>query len=633
MRRSLALATVTAAALAAAQAAGAADAGPTLTPLRSITFPDRAYVLTLPRPAAVTAGRVSVYENGRPVSGVSVIPAGQRTRTFATILALDASNSMRGGPIDGALAAARLFAARRPAGQPLGVILFNDRVQQLLAPTARGGAIRFALRRAPALREGTRLYDAALAAVEALRAAKITAGTVILLTDGRDVGSRASARQVAAAARRAGVRVFAVGLRSRQFSPHPLAALARASGGAYAEAGSAADLAAVYGALSERLAREYLIRYRSLAGPDLAVRVEVRVAGVEGTASSRYRTPALPASSAGPYHRSLVDRFLLSTLSVVLMSLAAAAAAAFVVSLLLRRRQSPVRHRIAAFLSTTPPPRSQEPSGGKGSRRRRWAARWEARLERALERAPWWDRLKEEIEIADFPIPALPLVVGTAALTAFFAVLFALTLPPVFVPFALGVPFIALGAVRRKLSQKRERFAEQLPDNLTVLAASLRAGHSFVGALSAVVEEAEEPSRSELQRAVADEQLGMPIEQALVRVAERMANGDLEQVALVAALQRDTGGNTAEVLDTVVETVRQRFELRRLVQALTAQGRIARWILTVLPVVVVLLVLLINPGYLSPLFHTGSGQLLLALSIALMIAGSIAIKRIVDIDL
>ncbi len=633
MRLLPASALTAATALAAAAAAGAAEPAPVLTPVRSITFPDRAYVLTLPSPAAVTAGRVTVRENGRPVGGVSVIPAaGQRTRTFATVLALDASNSMRGEAIEGALAAARLFVARRPAGQPLGLLVFNDRVREVLPPTAAGGPIRFALRRAPALREGTRLYDAAVKAIETLRAAKITAGSVVLLTDGRDIGSRASAGQVASAARKAGVRLFAVGLRSRQFSPRPLAALARATGGSYSEAASAAALTAIYGTLSERLAREYLIRYRSPAGPDLAVRVEVEVPGTTRHAFARYRTPALPAGSPGPYHRSLVDRFLLSPLSAVLMSLVAAGAAGVVISLLLQRRQSPVRRRIAEFLSASTPAPAQAPGRGQG-RRRRLARRWQTRLERALERVPWWDRLKEEIEIAEFPIPALPLVVGTAALTLFFALLFALTLPPVFVPFSLGVPFIALGSVRRKLSRKRERFAEQLPDNLTVLAASLRAGHSFVGALSAVVEEAEEPARSELRRALADEQLGMPIEEALVKVAQRMANGDLEQVALVAALQRDTGGNTAEVLDTVVETVRQRFELRRLVQALTAQGRIARWILTALPVAVTLIVLVLNPSYLSPLFHTGSGQVLLALSIALVIAGSIAIKRIVDIDL
>ncbi len=148
-----------------------------------------------------------------------------------------------------------------------------------------------------------------------------------------------------------------------------------------------------------------------------------------------------------------------------------------------------------------------------------------------------------------------------------------------------------------------------------------------------MLEQAEDPSRSELRRAIADEQLGVPVEDALLRVAHRMDSADLEQVALVASLQRQTGGNTAEVLDAVVDAVRERFQLRRLVRALTAQGRLARWILTGLPLVVAGWIGLINPHYLSPLFHTTGGQILLSMAAIMVVTGSIVIKRITDIDI
>src|SRR5205823_14096787 len=115
----------------------------------------------------------------------------------------------------------------------------------------------------------------------------------------------------------------------------------------------------------------------------------------------------------------------------------------------------------------------------------------------------------------------------------------------------LVVPFGVRAFVKRKVKRKRDLFAEQLPDNLQVLASALRAGHSFIGALSVVVEDAPEPSRSEFRRVVADEQLGVSLDDALHVVVERMENRELEQVALVAALQRQSGGNTAEVLDRV----------------------------------------------------------------------------------
>ena len=130
---------------------------------------------------------------------------------------------------------------------------------------------------------------------------------------------------------------------------------------------------------------------------------------------------------------------------------------------------------------------------------------------------------------------------------------------------------------------------------------------------------------------VADDQLGVPIEQSLREVARRMSNADLDQVALVAELQRQAGGNMAEVLDTVVETIRERFDLRRLIQTLTAQGRLARWVVSLLPVAVALAVSLINPGYMDPLFTSSGGQIVIAICVVMIVSGSLIIKKIINI--
>jgi tight adherence protein B len=164
-----------------------------------------------------------------------------------------------------------------------------------------------------------------------------------------------------------------------------------------------------------------------------------------------------------------------------------------------------------------------------------------------------------------------------------------------------------------------------------VLASAIRAGHSFVGALSVVVNDAPEPARSEFQRVVADEQLGRPLDEALETVVYRMRNQDLAQVALVAALQRETGGSTAEVLDRVVETVRDRQDLRRLVKTLTAAGRMSRWVVSFLPLVLLLAIWILSPSYLHPLFSQTSGKILFVFATLLVVCGSLVIKRIVDI--
>jgi tight adherence protein B len=128
-----------------------------------------------------------------------------------------------------------------------------------------------------------------------------------------------------------------------------------------------------------------------------------------------------------------------------------------------------------------------------------------------------------------------------------------------------------------------------------------------------------------------DEQLGVPIDEAVTVMATRMANEDLEQVALVTRLSREAGGNTAEVLDRVVENIRGKMELRRLVKVLTAQGRMARWILTVLPVALAGWILVINPDWLTPLFNTTLGNVALVAWVVMLLIGSFILKKITEI--
>jgi tight adherence protein B len=349
------------------------------------------------------------------------------------------------------------------------------------------------------------------------------------------------------------------------------------------------------------------------------VRVQAHVSGLPGVATASYRTPAIVP--AAPYHRSWLDRFFLSGGSAVLVALVAGGLIMLVGLTILRGRAVPFRRRIGEFVPIHDAEVHEQAT-----------ARLAKALERVLAGRSWWDRFVEEVEIAKLPIPAAMFALLTLAATVLLILIAAAALPPVLVVFAIVIPpLVAHSVVKARLREQRGQFGDQLPDNMTVLAAALRVGHSFVGALSVMIEEAEEPARSEFRRAMTDEQLGVPVEESLIRVAERMDNPDLEQVALVASLQRQTGGNTAEVLDTVVATIRERADVRRLVKTLTTQGRAARWVLTALPVALLLLLSLINPDYVYPLYHSTAGQALLAIAIVMIVTGGMLIGRIVDI--
>jgi tight adherence protein B len=597
----------------------------------SSTFPDRAYVLSLPSGMHLTAGAVDVRENGAPVNNLTVFPAGgaqAEAKDFGVVLVLDASISMRGKALKEALAAARAFAAQRTAKQQLAVVSFNSAADVVLPLTIDRARIHAALSKPPALNQGTHIYDAVQTAIAMLEEKKIGAGSIIVLSDGADTGSTATLSEVASSARAAHIRIFSVGLRSRFFDKTALEQLAAQGRGQYVLAKSARDLAGIYRSLGSQLANEYLIRYRSLAGPGKKINVTVGVEGLAGRAGSAYETPKLliVKKVPQPYHAPLGTRIWQSGSTMLLIVLLASVLIGMgVTSILQGPRQGTFRRRMAEFVSL-PTAAGQRPTA-------QLTERVLEGTESLLQGSSWWEKFKWELKIAGITMPAEQIVVLTALgmIVLAFLVHFISGSLLLSIVFAGFVPYAARWYIKRALARRRRQFAEQLPDNLQVLASALRAGHSFVGALSVVVDDAPEPARSEFGRVVADEQLGVPIEDALRVVAERMENRELEQVALVAALQRETGGNTAEVLDRVTDTIRERFELRRTVQTLTAQGRLSRWVLTFLPVSLLAIITLINPGYINILYSSMAGRILLVLAGISVMAGSFAIKRIVDI--
>jgi tight adherence protein B len=196
----------------------------------------------------------------------------------------------------------------------------------------------------------------------------------------------------------------------------------------------------------------------------------------------------------------------------------------------------------------------------------------------------------------------------------------------------IAAPFVTRYLVGRRVRKMRRAFEEQLADNLDVLAGAMRTGHSTMGALSVMADSSIEPSRTEFRRVLQDEQLGVPLDDALMVMARRMESYDAEQLGLVMRLQREAGGNTAEVLDRVAEVIRGRMELRRLVDVLTAQARISRWILTLLPLFVLFALAFSGGDYLDPLLHSLVGKLALVFGGVLVLIGSLWIKQIAKMD-
>jgi tight adherence protein B len=604
----------------------AAGAGFQLTEAGGAKFPNRAFVLNLPSSRKLDAGQIQVTENGNAVTNVTLTPASASGKTaFGAVLIVDASDSMAGDPIRSAMSAARAFEARRNPNEQLAFLTFNGTTSLVLPFTSSGGKIDAAFAETPKLAYGTHIYDAVSEAVTLLQASKIDSGSIVLLSDGADTGSTATSRAVVRAARLAHVKLFTIGLDDRHFNPSTLQKLAAESGGEYALARTTRALRPLFDELGRRLASEYLVQYQSLARPSQAVTVAVSVPGV-GTATSAYQSPALPVKIAPPYTPSLGSRVWGSWISMIILALLCAVVVAVLVFGVLQPKRSGLPLRMAEFVSVP----------GLQSKERRPGAAAEVMGEPSETQKPtgMLARLDAVLEIAQVSVTGAQLVLLTIAGTALtFLLIDVITGTAWWALLAFVVPLaVRWWVLEWKLKRRRKAFAEQLPDSLQVISGALRAGQSFAGALAVVVDSSAEPMKSEMQSVVAAEQLGVPLDVAMAVVVKRMASRDLEQIALVAELQRAIGGNAAEVVDRVAETIRERFDLRRLIDNLTVQGRMSRWIVSALPVALVAVISTINPHYLHPLTTHVLGKVFIVIAALLVILGSYAIKKIVEIE-
>jgi tight adherence protein B len=609
---------MTAAALAVPATAG--NANLQLTPVGRVPFPERAFVLDLPKQVNAANLHVDVRENGKAVSGVTVKPVGASGIRFGAVLAVDSSESMTGEPFAAALEALRSFVQHRAPTEKVGILTFNSQVHMVQPLTANSSVLNAAIARRPGLAYGTHIFDGVERALTALEQAKISAGSIVLLSDGADVGSKATLEKAIARAQRDRVRIFAVGIRSGAFEALPLNRLASETGGSFIATTSTSQLARIYGEISGRLANEYLLEYRSSVSPGTPVQVTAGIGGL-GAGATQYTAPT--PSGLKPFHRSLVSRFLLSPVSLVLMSiLAAVLVGGGLLSLLRLIPENDVAARIGAFVGSTE--QAQEPT-----QRRRYRRAGTADSPGLLAR--WWARLEGDFELGEIMIAPRLFIVAVCVGTVLAAIILTSLAGPLILLAPL-VPVFAFAWVRRRVKRVRDAFADQLPETLQLLASALRSGHSLIGALKVVVENAPEPTRREFGQVVTDDQIGLPIDDSARKVAERMRSRDMVQVALIAELQRTAGGNAADVLDTVVATVRERAEVRRLARTLTAQGRMARWILSILPIVLALLMLVLEPKITKPLFESTGGQIAIVFSALLVVVGSFWIQQVVEIE-
>jgi len=196
-----------------------------------------------------------------------------------------------------------------------------------------------------------------------------------------------------------------------------------------------------------------------------------------------------------------------------------------------------------------------------------------------------------------------------------------------FIGFLLPYSFVSY-----RRNKRFEKFEELFPEAIDTLARAVRAGHAFTTALEMISDEVAEPVAGEFRKLYEEQKFGMPVRDALVNLTERIPLVDVKFFVTAVMLQRETGGNLAEILDNLSYVIRERFKIQRQVRVYTAQGRLTMALLMGMPPIIVTIMLTLNPAFIRPLFTDPIGHGLLSAGIALQTIGYFVIRRIIRIQ-
>jgi tight adherence protein B len=415
--------------------------------------------------------------------------------------------------------------------------------------------------------------------------------------------------------------------------------LADQSGGSYQESNKASDLPQLVANLKPRLGGQYVFTYKSSAQPgvvDLTLEAggtAIRGSFVAGAVSTGAKALAYqqPASDSGftPLQNSL------GKLLAVVLALGAAALAAYaLISTVVRddglssALEPYAEYRVRSEAD-------DDDVVDTGMAQTPLMQRAVALTEQLAERQGLLSKVEDALERANVPLRAAEAIFFYLVASVILALLvIAIARNAVAGLIALPVAVLLAPTVLRMIATRRKKkFESQLPDMLQLMSGTLRAGYSMMQGVEAVSQEVEEPMGRELRRVVTEARLGRPLEEALEAVAVRMDSNDFAWATMAIRIQREVGGNLAELLMTVSETMTQRERLRRDVQTLTAEGRISAYVLGILPIGLGAVMYSLNPDYMSKLTDSGLGWALLGGAAAGMIGGFFWMSRIIKIDI
>jgi len=583
------------------------------------------------------AGAV-ITDNGSERSLVGeVVPLANAGGEQAVIIAVDTSEA-----VDPVMAdirdATTALVEGLPGNVPVGIVTFSDRFVPNRALTTDRDRVLETIDELQANGESVLWNGIAGAAGELAGDAPEAQPTVVAITASGNFASVAEPGVAVGALRDAGAPLYVVGLEGDRFDGAGLTDVVQRSGGRLVTTADSEQLDELATTVAADVSNQYILAYDPPTGDDAEAVADLEVRVGDSTSAATFVRGSLadkpselfpqPGDGGGG---GLLQSDLAKYGGILLVILAAGLGA-FALIQLTQEDDSHLTNVLQPYSEgfLDQPEEDEESAVARTALIQRAVEM----TEEFAERKGFLSKTEEKLERADLPLRAAEALFFYAAMVGVVGLL-GLVLTRSLVGTLILTVLAALvpsAFVNFKAKRRLKKFNNQLPDMLTLLSGTLRAGYSLMQGVEAVSREVDDPIGYELRRVVTESRLGRPLEEALDAAAERMGSADFRWAVMAISIQREVGGNLAELLMTVADTMTQRERLRRDVDALTAEGKVSAMVLGFLPIGLGAAMWVINPEYIGVLISEKLGNFMLAGAVMLAGFGFWWMKKMIEID-
>jgi len=591
--------------------------------------------------SSLNKSNFTLTENDDPVKNFDFSKIGEINEPVGIALVIDTSGSMKGSPIVDAANAANTFIDEIGTSDRIALIGFSDKATVYSNFSSNKQQLKDSILHFSAAGE-TALFDGIIKGLDQFdNSNEINHRYLIVLSDGKDTASISNVGEVVERSKEKNVTVYSIALLSKDFDPEDIGRIAEETGGELLTTTDSKDLAGFYSLISQKIRNQYKISFESLkpGTENIDIKIAIKKSDVSDSIKITYPNPFYTYSSSNVISDPIADTryafagiwwfksaiFALVFVSVTLLI--------YLLSTVMVKNKKDLKSRIDSYANSAMNKNLEDELNEK-DKKKSILSKLSNFISKLSSGKKFGELFEQKLRRAGMSLKGTEFIFIhiTIVIVSTFVTFLLTKNSSLMIMIVIVVIFLPFLFINFKIGQRLKKFNEQLPDTLQLVEGALKAGYSLNQSLSMIIEETKPPISEEFKITLSEIRIGLTEKEALENMAARINSELFNWVVKAINIQREVGGNLAEIMDIIANTIREKDRVLRQIKALVSEGKLSAYVLIGLPIIIALGLSMLNRSYISVLVTTKLGLGMLALAVILMIAGIIWILRITKIE-